>query len=262
MVSWTNPSLLALAIAAGLLVGILGCIEVGYRTGRRAAERHPAWAHEGIGVIEAAVFALLGLLLGFSFSGGTTRLDDRRQLIIKEASAIGTAYLRVDLLAAPDQSEVRRLFRNYLDARVGVYEALPDVNAAQSQMELSNKLQEEIWRRSVEAAGRDPSHNAERLLLPALNEMFDVTTARAIALHTRLPRLIFALLIVVALLSGILAGFSMGKRQTRSKLHMLLYASVIALTVYVVMDLDDPRSGLIRLSKAENALSQLRESIR
>lgn len=261
MIALANPYLLALAIAAGLFVGILACFELGYRAGRRATQKHPEWAHEGIGVIEAAVFALLGLLLGFSFSGGTSRLDDRRQLIVREANAIGTSYLRIDLLPASDQPEMRRLFRNYLDARLGVYGALPDVNAANQQLALSSKLQEEIWHKSIDDASRNPSHDAARLLLPALNEMFDVSTARTTALHTRLPHLIFALLILVALLSGVLAGFAMGKRQTRSNLHMLLYAAVIALTVYVVLDLDDPRSGLIRLNSAENALFQLRESM-
>jgi hypothetical protein len=257
-----TPPLLSLAIASCLFVGILLCLELGYRTGRQARERHPEWAHEGIGVIEAAVFALLGLLLGFSFAGGASRLDDRRQLIIKEANAIGTAYLRLDLLPAPDQPEMRGLFRKYLDARLGVYDALPDESSSRQQLDLSNKLQEEIWRKSVEDAGHVPSQDTTRLLLPALNEMMDVATARTIALRTRLPNLIFALLTLVALLSGILAGFAMAKRQTRSRLHMFIYAGVIALTVFAILDLDDPRSGLIRLTRADSALLQLRESIR
>ena len=73
--------------------------------------------HEGIGVIEASIFALLGLLLGFSFAGGTSRLDERRELIVKEANAVSTAYLRLDLLPAAEQPEMRHLFRVYLDTR-------------------------------------------------------------------------------------------------------------------------------------------------
>jgi hypothetical protein len=92
--------------------------------------------------------------------------------------------------------------------------------------------------------------------------MIDVTTARTTALHTRLPPLIFALLILVALLSRLLAGYAMAKRQRRSWLHMLLYAAVVASTVYVVLDLDNPRFGWIHLSAADNALLQVRDSIR
>lgn len=257
-----NPSLMSLAIAAGLFLGILACLELGYRAGRRAAEKHPEWAHEGIGVIEAAIFALLGLLLGFSFAGGTSRLDARRQLIVQEANAIGTAYLRLDELPAAQQPEMRRLFRDYLDTRLRVYQALPDLKAAEQQLARASQLQLEIWSNAVAGSRADSTQNAARLLLPALNDMIDVTTTRTIALHTRLPALIFALLVVVSLLSGLLAGYAMAKRERRSRLHMLLYAGVIALTVCVVLDLDDPRAGFIRLDTAENALVQLRDSIR
>ena len=88
-----HPVHWAIAVSTGLFLGILACLEVGYRIGRRSSEQYPESSHEGIGVIEAAVFALLGLLLGFSFAGGTSRLDAKRQLIVEEANAIGTAYL-------------------------------------------------------------------------------------------------------------------------------------------------------------------------
>jgi len=98
--------------------------------------------------------------------------------------------------------------------------------------------------------------------LPALNQMIDINTTRTIALHTHLPTLIFALLVCVALLSGLLAGFAMAERRTRSWLHMLLYAAVISLTIYAVLDLEYPRFGLIRLQSADQALKDLRDSIR
>ena len=89
-------------VAVILFIGTLCCLELGYRLANRKSE-NPDLAHEGIGGLEAAVFALLGLLLGFSFGGGTSRLESRRQLIIQEANAIGTAYLRLDMLPAGDQ---------------------------------------------------------------------------------------------------------------------------------------------------------------
>jgi hypothetical protein len=106
-----NPAHWAIVVAISLFVGLIACLEVGYRIGRHSFEKQPDSTHEGIGVIEAAVFALLGLLLGFSFGGGTTRLEAKRQLIVQEANAIGTAYLRLDLLPVNDQAELRRLFR-------------------------------------------------------------------------------------------------------------------------------------------------------
>ena len=107
-----------------------------------------------------------------------------------------------------------------------------------------------------------PSQTAALLLLPAVSQMIDVTTSRTVALHTHLPALIFALLMGVALLSGLLAGYAMAKRRSRSWLHMLVYALVVAGTIYAVVDLDYPRTGWIRLEEADNALAKLRDSIR
>jgi hypothetical protein len=257
-----NPTHVALVVSTGLFFGIMICLELGYRIGRRSLVKVPERAHEGIGTIEAAVFALLGLLLGFSFAGGTSRLETKRQLIIEETNAIGTAYLRLDELPINDQPEIRLLFREYLDARLRVYEKLPNLEAAEQELARAGEFQKEIWSYAVAASRKDPTQNTARLLLPAINEMIDVTTARTIAMYTQLPRLIFVLLSAVALISGLLAGYAMAKRRSRSSLHMILYAAVIAVTVYAVLDLEYPRFGLIRLDTADKALIQLRDSIR
>jgi ABC-type glycerol-3-phosphate transport system permease component len=114
----------------------------------------------------------------------------------------------------------------------------------------------------VVASRADATQTAARLLLPAINQMIDVTTARTVALYTHLPLLILVLLTVVALVSGLLAGYAMAKRRSRSWLHMFIYAVVVSATLYAVIDLDYPRAGFIRLDAADNALSQLRDSIR
>jgi hypothetical protein len=124
------------------------------------------------------------------------------------------------------------------------------------------ELQQEISSRAVPASRADPSQNIARPLLPALNEMIDIKTTRMIALRTHLPALIFALLTGVALLSGLRAGYAMAKPQSRSWLQMLLYAAVVTVTVYTVLDLKYPRSGFIHFDAADNALRQLRNSIR
>lgn len=252
---------LAAVVSISLLVGMLACLEAGYRVGRYTSTKSES-SHQGTGTIEAAVFALLGLLLGFTFANGISHLDQRRELIVREANAIGTAYLRLDLMPPTQQPEMRSLLRAYLDSRLGLYEKISDHDAARQELARAAQLQQEIWSRAVAAIPADPNQHVARLLLPALNDMIDVTTSRSIALHTHLPPLIFGLSITVALLSGLLAGYEMAKRKRRSLLHMLLYAIVIALTVYTVLDLDNPRFGLIRLNSADRALIQLRDSIR
>jgi hypothetical protein len=256
-----NPARLAIGVSIFLFVGMMACLETGYRIGLYASRKNQA-SHEGTGTIGAAVFALLGLLLGFTFANGISHLDQRRELIVREANTIGTAYLRLDLLPVSRQTEMRQLFREYLNTRLEVYQQLPDVEAVELHLAQASQLQQQIWSKAIIASAADPTQNVARLLLPALNDMIDVTTARTIALHTHLPPLIFGLSIVVALLSALLAGYDMAKRRRRSSLHGLLYAVVIALTVFTFLDLDYPRFGLIRLDAADSALIQLRDSIR
>jgi hypothetical protein len=257
-----NPTDRTIALAAGLFVGMLVCLEVGYRIGRSYTRAHPDLPQEGVGAMESATFALFGLILAFSFSGATSRLDVRRQLIVHEANAIGTAYLRVDLLPSNDQPAVRQLFQKYLDARLRMYAQLPNMAAAEQELARAQAIQRDIWSHVVDASRRDPTGNAAKLLLPALNDMIDVTTTRNVALHTRLPSLILTLLIFLALMSGLLAGHAMAKRQRRGWLHEVLYATFVAITIYSVLDLDNPRAGLIRLDVADRAIVELRNSIR
>ena len=245
-----------------LFAGMVGCLEVGFRIALQNALRYPGPTHVGVGAMEAAVFALLGLLLGFSFAGGTSRLDARRELIVREANAIDTAYLRLDLLPSTEQPEMRRLFREYVDARLHVYELLADMKVAEAQLAHAQQLQKEIWSHARISSSSDTTHDSVRLLLPAVNEMIDVTTARTVALHMHLPWPVFSLLVTVALLSSLLAGYAMAQRKRRSWLHMLLYAVAVSSTVYVVLDLDNPRFGWIHLASADNALVQVRDSIR
>jgi len=204
----------------------------------------------------------LGLLLGFAFAGATSRLDARRELIVREANAIGTAYLRTDLLPAVAQPGTRQLFRRYVEARLHAFERSLDAeSSAQASLD-ATALQQEIWAAAIAARGLDSTGDVARMVVPALNEMIDVTTARMVAQQTRLPALILWLLIGLSLLSALVAGYAMAARGRRSPLHMALYAAAISLTTYAVLDLDNPRLGLIRLDAAEQVLQQLHDSIR
>jgi hypothetical protein len=256
-----TPFALELTVSAGLFAGMLASLEFGYRIGDRDRQ-HATEAHEGLGALEAATFALLGLLLGFGFSAAMSRLDARRQLIVREVNAIGTAYLRVDLLPESARPGMRRLFREYLDARLLVYDRRSDVATMDDRMARVHQLQQRIWDAAIAAGEHDVSQNTARLVLPAVNEMIDVTTARAVALRTRLPPLILVLLIAMALASALLGGYAMARRRRRSGLHMAVFAAVVSITAYAVLDLDNPRFGLITLTGAEQVLRQLQQSIR
>src|SRR5512147_455234 len=116
-----NRVIVASLFAAGLFVGMILLLEFGRRLGRRREGKDEEGARAGLGAVEGAVFALLGLLIAFTFSGAASRFDARRELIVEEANAIGTAYLRLDILPAGAQPALREKFRQYVETRLEVY---------------------------------------------------------------------------------------------------------------------------------------------
>jgi hypothetical protein len=259
-----HHALISLLIAFALFVGMLLLLEIGRRIGAGRRARDPGGAGAGTGAVEGAVFALLGLLVAFTFSGAASRFDARRALIVEEANAIGTAYLRLDVVPANAQPGLRDLFRRYADSRLEVYRQLTasDLEAARAELDRSIRLQGEIWNQAVIAGqlqGAPPA--VAMLLLPALNQMFDVSTTRTMALRMHPPAVIFVMLFGLALASALLAGYAMGGAKTREWLHMFAFAAVLAITVYVIFDLEYPRLGLIRIGAFDQVLVDVRESM-
>jgi hypothetical protein len=249
-------------LGLGLLLGMLACLEIGRRIGVRRLIQDPAEAHAGFGAIEGAVLALLGLLLAFTFSGAGARFDARRQLIVDETNTIGTAYLRLDMLSAPAQAALRDAFRRYVDTRLEVYRKAPDTKAVQEELKKSQQLQQEIWRQAVAAVQMQGAHaQAAMIVLPALNAMIDITTSLTMAAQVHPPMIVFVMLFVLALVSSLLAGYAMSRGQARSWLHMLSFAIVIAVAIYVILDIEFPRLGLIRVDAFDQAMTELRESM-
>lgn len=254
---------LATLIAIALFLGIMLLLEIGRRIGVRRLATDPDGARAGTGAVEGAVFALLGLLIAFTFSGAASRFDDRRALIVEEANDIGTAYLRLDLLPASAQLALRDLFRRYVDSRLETYRKMLDPDAAKAELARAAELQEKIWHRAIAASqteGAPPS--AAMLLLPALNQMIDITTTRTMATQLHPPMVVFAMLFGLALGGALLAGYGMAGSRARSWLHMVGFAAVVAGAVYVIIDLEYPRLGLIRVDAFDTALVELRNGMK
>jgi hypothetical protein len=252
-------TLILVAWAGGLFVAMLVLLEIGRRFGVRRMAADSEGARSGAGVVDGAVFALLGLLLAFTFSGAASRFDERRKLVVEEANAIGTAYLRIDLLPSAAQADLRASFRRYVDARLAVYRALPDIAAAKAELVRATGLQQEIWAKAVAAS--TGAQAPTMLLLPALNEMIDITTARTMAAQTHPPTIIFVLLFALALLSALLAGYAMAPAGTRNWIHMVAFALTLAGAVYVILDIEYPRLGAIRVDAFDQVLIELREGM-
>ena len=252
----------ALPFASGLLVGMMFCTELGRRLGLRALARDPGRSEPGAGAVEGALFGLFGLLVAFTFSGAPSRFDDRRELIAVEANDIGTAYLRVDLLAESEQPAIRRLFRSYLDSRLAFFRSLPDLDAAQLEYMNTLELQSQLWQAGLRASLVPGGHpDGAKLLLPALNAMIDVTTTRLMAARTHPPRLIFYLLFAMGLVCAVVAGYGMAGTGRRNWMHGLAFCVTTAIVVFAILEIEYPRFGLIRLDGYDQVLVELRGSM-
>jgi hypothetical protein len=256
-----DPTYVGTALAAFLFVAVVAMLEVGRRLALRRAARDGE--SPGTGALAGAVYGLLALLIAFTFSGAASRFDSRRQLVVEEANAIGTAYLRIDMAPPAAQPALRDSFRRYLDARIGVYRKLPDIAAARAELDRATQLQGEIWTQAVAACRMPDSHpSLVMLLLPALNEMIDITTTRLAALRTHQPLGISVTLLGLALAASLVAGYSMGTSLRRSWFHSLTFAVVIAVSLYVILDLEYPRLGFIRVDAADRLLVEVLQSMR
>jgi hypothetical protein len=257
-----NHALTVFLFTFGLFLGMLLFLEIGRRIAVRRMREDTGAAGEGVGAVDGAVFALLGLLIAFTFSGAASRFDTRRQLIVEETNDIGTAYLRLDLLPTDLQPALRENFRRYLDARIEVYQKLPDLAAAKESLAKANELQKQIWRQAVIASRAEGSPPAAPiLLLPALNAMIDITTTRTMVTLMHPPPVVFVMLFGLALAASLLAGYGLSGSKVRRWFHMLGFALVVAFAVYVILDLEYPRLGLIRVDDFDQALVDLRESM-
>jgi len=258
-----NPILIGGEAALVVFFGILIFLAIGRRIGQRTIARDGAAGLANGGSLETAVFAILGLLIAFTFSGALTRFDVRRAQIVDEANAIGTAYLRIDVLPSGAQPRLRQAFRDYVDARIATYKKLPDVEAARNELVRSQELQADIWAQAV-VASRTPDSRpgTEGLVLAALNEMFDITTVRAMASQMHPPVIVFAMLIGLALASALLAGYQSAAAKAYHWVHQLGFASIVAFTVFVILDIEYPRLGWVRLDATDQVLVSVRASMK
>jgi len=258
-----EPPIPPLLFALLLFVGMLALIETGRRFGLRRRPKESEGERGGLGTIEGAVFALFGLMVAFTFSGAATRFNEKRMLIAEEVNYIETAYLRLHLLSHESQPGLQELFRHYLDSRLETYRRLPDMKAAEMEMAKSKQIQEAIWTEAIAAIQLRDSHpSSGLLLLPALNNMIDISTTRTMALQLHPPRIVYALLFGLGLICSLLAGFRMSSGQQRSWLHILGFTVLTVIIVYVMLDVEYPRAGLIHLDSADKLLVNLREQMK
>lgn len=252
----------ALALGFGLFGGMVVMLLIGRRIGRARLQQDPEASAAGLGVIDAAIFALFGLLIAFTFSNAGGRFDERRQLIVQEANIIGTAWLRLDLLPPESQPELRQLFRDYTTSRVELAKAIYDDEQFSQISAQSQALLNRIWAGAVAAVqkpGVPPSTTT--LVIPALNEMIDITTTRVMTAERHPPMAIWVIFYALALMAALFAGQGMASSKKASLLHVVGFPALVALVVSLVINLEHPRLGLISMGRFDQAIVDVRRSM-
>jgi hypothetical protein len=257
-----EPTISPLVATLLLFLGMLIMLETGRRLGITRRQQQTDGDRSNLGTIESALFAVFGLLMALTFTGAASRFNEKRMLIAQEVNTIQTAYLRLELLPEEPRHALQELFRQYVDSRLEAYRKMPDVEAAAAATAKTEKLQRQIWSNAVTASELPGAHrDAGKLLLPALNNMIDMTTVRAMSLQIHPPTIIYVLLFSVGLMCALLAGYRMASAQHRSWLHILGFTVITVVVVYVILDLDYLREGLIRLQTADQLLVKARQAM-
>jgi len=211
-------------------------------------------------MLQAASLGLLALLLGFTFSMALTRFDIRKQLVLDEANAIGTTYLRAQLLPDPARKEVSDLLHHYVDVRLEFYQAGIDQGKLQKVDEDTEKLHRALWSYAITTGGQDPRAIPTGLFIQSLNEVIDLHSKRMTAMENHVPESVFVLLLVVATLSLGLVGYGAGMGRDRNLLPTVISVLLIASVILLIMDLDRPRRGLIKVS--QQSMVRLQDSLK
>lgn len=238
-------------MAALLFAGALLMIELGYRYRLKWLLRADTGSSAGIGSVSATVLSLMGLVLAFSFSNAASRLDASAKSILNEVSAIESAWQRIDLAEPQEQHRLKVLFRDYVEARIRAYEALPGLTEYDRHSQIAQTLLNDIWPLATE--GTSVTINRS-LLLTALNAAADAAAARNLSLHTHIPTMVLLFLFGIVLVGCLLVGTMLGNAENRQWFYRLLIAAVLTSVVSVIIDLEYPRVGMFNLLKEPDAM--------
>jgi hypothetical protein len=239
-----------------LFTGVFLFYFIGVRISDYKRRHRPESIAGGIGPLEAALLGLLSLLLSFTFGLSSSRYDARRALIVQESNDIGTVILRSDMYADSVRSEFRKDLQDYVEARIGYYEASDEAVIDQKRSE-AEKISGRIWKRAVNSSKANPDVVKDNQMIPAINSMIDIVGSRDASRLARVPDLIISLLISLTLLGSFVVGYSK-KESGNDRIMLTLYAVMTIMTIYTIIDLDRPRRGLIKTNVPHEKINELR----
>ena len=240
-----------------LLIISLASTELGFRRGR--AQQVTDSERDILSTIRTSTLGLIALLLGFSFAITSNRFNERSRLVMDEANAIGTCYLRAGLLAEPASGEIRAALRRYTDLRIESFARGIDQREFDRLADHMHAALDELWTGVTHAVSTDRNVALASAIVPAANEVVDLSTTREWIRRYHMPAAVVLLLALSITICSAMVGHALGEAGRRRVGLSLGFNLLIILVVFVVLDFDRPRRGLIRVD--QTPLIQLRESM-
>jgi hypothetical protein len=228
------------------LAFVFAAVEIGFRAGAARRRRTEDVKEAAVGSMVGATIGLLAFMLAFTFGMAASRHDARRALVLDEANALHTAYLRAALLPQAHRAEVRSLLRQYLETRLA-WDGPTEIPGAIAS---SEELQQRLWSRAEAAGGEEPTSIGVGLFVRTLNEAIDLHGKRVRAgLWSRVPSAIFFVLFFVMALAMLSMGFLAGIAGRRIRLVTIALALAFSSVLLLIVDLDRPREGFLTVSQ-------------
>jgi len=224
---------------------LLACHEAGYRLGFRVAKVDDDYKRR-VDMIRNAILALVTFLVGFSFAGAGARFIDRQDMIVKEANAIGTAWLRAMLLPEPQRGEVQTELHQYTTDRLELLRSY-DTAKIRRLLAKAGEVQNRLWRSGMAGVGAD--RQLGNFMLPALNDVIDIHSEHLSAARRHVPQPILIVIIVTAAIGMGMIGYDNGLVRRRFFILSSAFAVVLAAALWMTIDLDRPRHGFVRASE-------------
>lgn len=235
-----------------LFVMMFAIVMAGYKTGLK--KTNPDTDNS---TLLSSLLALLGLLLAFTFGMSGSRYDERRGYMIDESNCIGTAILRSDLYPAPIANEFKADFKKYLETRIAFFEAGRNEDKIQASLKNSTVITNALWKRVSNYSFSDSLRVASMLMVPSLNEMFDSASTVNEAFNTTIPDSIVLLLLVFSVVSSFFIGYNCGIKKVFDKLLVTGFCILTCVVIYIILDLDRPRRGIINSNPQVHLLKEM-----
>ncbi|KQY29945.1 hypothetical protein ASD38_11570 [Caulobacter sp. Root487D2Y] len=254
--SSANLFVIAVCLFAALCAAaVAGAMLHDYRRGKRGADADAESGQEGY--IVSAVLGLLALLLGFTFSMAVDRFDARRFLVLEEANAIGTTYLRAQLLPEPHRARITHILVQYTDNRLVLAKAASGSPAQQASLRVNDALITDLWAATSAAFDSVKTLDFSSVFLSSVNTVIDLDASRKMARVTRVPTEVFGVLIIFLVATAAVLGYVLRGMQSRREAGLLL--ALLTLSLILIIDINRPLLGGV--SESQRPMEDLRAAL-